>query len=587
MNKTVKRILIAIIAVAAAVAVAVGALFIIRTVNRKPVSVYSVRDFAMTDYWGDTSETYGTVSTDKIQKVFATKTKTITEIFVKEGDEVHEGDILLSYDTTLTDIDLKRAEISVARLESNLEDAQKELKVISALVPHSSKLIIPDQRDIEYISQRTPQIISGRGTAKDPMYILFGNNDELNERMIQSIFEEALKYQPKPTVQEEPTTEEPTTEEPTTEEPTTEEPTTEEPTTKEPEDDEDESSEKSTEEETTEEPTTEKETEKETEPEPEPDPYDGLDVYAAFVTRDHDALNGMITRNFGVRLIRSNGSTRFRFYDPELSDDIMSYDAPAEPYYEESGSDYTSTEIAQMKAQKEQEISRIQNDLKMAQIDLERKKAEVEDDRVYSTIDGVVKAVRDPVDAYLNNEPVLEVSAGGGYYIRVAMSELELDTLKIGQSVSVNSWDTGTVCEGIVTEILDYPTTSANSWSDGNTNVSYYPFVVFVFEDANLMEGSYVSVTYENSTSSPNSLYLEQIFVRSENGKNYVYVEGEDGKLEKRQVQTGRNLWGSYTEVKGGLSVEDHVAFPYGKDVVEGAETIEATAEEFYNQIRY
>ena len=73
------------------------------------------------------------------------------------------------------------------------------------------------------------------------------------------------------------------------------------------------------------------------------------------------------------------------------------------------------------------------------------------------------------------------------------------------------------------------------------------------------------------------------MFIRTENGKSYVLVRGDHDRLEKRWVQTGRNLWGSYTQIRGGLTVDDFVAFPYGRDVTEGAGTTEATRDQLYN----
>ena len=61
-----------------------------------------------------------------------------------------------------------------------------------------------------------------------------------------------------------------------------------------------------------------------------------------------------------------------------------------------------------------------------------------------------------------------------------------------------------------------------------------------------------------------------------------MYVRGEDGRLEKRYIQTGANLWGSYTQVLGGLTADDYVAFPYGKTVKEGAPTQEGTPDNLY-----
>ena len=114
----------------------------------------------------------------------------------------------------------------------------------------------------------------------------------------------------------------------------------------------------------------------------------------------------------------------------------------------------------------------------------------------------------------------------------------------------------------------------------------YYPFKVFVTEDANLQPNDYVDIQYQKDTSaeeSGSSLYLESMFIRTDNGKSYVMARGEDGRLEQRWVQTGRDLWGSYTQIRGGLTIDDYVAFPYGRDVVEGAHTQEATADQLYN----
>jgi hypothetical protein len=60
-------------------------------------------------------------------------------------------------------------------------------------------------------------------------------------------------------------------------------------------------------------------------------------------------------------------------------------------------------------------------------------------------------------------------------------------------------------------------------------------------------------------------------------------VKGADGKLEKRFVTTGKSLWGSYTEILSGLTSEDWLAFPYGKNLTEGAPTVDSEISELYN----
>ena len=59
-------------------------------------------------------------------------------------------------------------------------------------------------------------------------------------------------------------------------------------------------------------------------------------------------------------------------------------------------------------------------------------------------------------------------------------------------------------------------------------------------------------------------------------------VQGEDGRLEKRFVTTGKALWGSYMEILGGLTEEDMVAFPYGKNVKVGAVTQKGDMSDLY-----
>ena len=100
MNKTLKKtLLIAGIAVAVCAAVW-GGLTLARNAQRGDVNVYQVSDFAMTDYWGDTANTSGTVNTDKLQKIYISETQEVSAIYVKEGQNVKKGDKLLAYDSS-------------------------------------------------------------------------------------------------------------------------------------------------------------------------------------------------------------------------------------------------------------------------------------------------------------------------------------------------------------------------------------------------------------------------------------------------------------------------------------------------------
>ena len=182
----------------------------------------------------------------------------------------------------------------------------------------------------------------------------------------------------------------------------------------------------------------------------------------------------------------------------------------------------------------------------------------------------------------MQRQPILKVSGGGGFFVEGSISELEKDKLKIGQEVTVNDWNTGMTYTGSVTSIGDFPTSDGGWNGIGNPNASYYPFTAFVDETADLQAGSYASIQFSAGGSEHGS-YLENPFVRTEQGTSYVYVRGENGRLEKRQVTVGKSLWGSYKEILTGLTEEDYIAFPYGKNVREGAETVESDLSALYD----
>lgn len=63
---------------------------------------------------------------------------------------------------------------------------------------------------------------------------------------------------------------------------------------------------------------------------------------------------------------------------------------------------------------------------------------------------------------------------------------------------------------------------------------------------------------------------IEKAYVREENGQSYVLVAGEDDRLEKRYIATGKTVSGQAVIIKEGLSMSDRIAFPYGKTAKEG-----------------
>ena len=52
---------------------------------------------------------------------------------------------------------------------------------------------------------------------------------------------------------------------------------------------------------------------------------------------------------------------------------------------------------------------------------------------------------------------------------------------------------------------------------------------------------------------------------------SHIYTRMTTESSKKQSVKTGKSLWGSYVEIKSGLTNDDYIAFPYG--VREGEKT--------------
>ena len=583
MNKTMKRALLIVGGVAVAGGVVWGILTLARNAHRGNVDVYAVSDFSMTNYWGDTSQTSGMVSTDQMQKIFLSDTQKVKQVYVKEGQTVRKGDKLLSYDTTLTALDIERAQIDYERQQLQQETAKKELErlllaqnqeelqaAIDELTAQIDELIKKNQEQwYDANSVPIPSItavegkataLQGNGSKEEPLYFNWNTEDSLSEENLIKLLpvdaEEAYvvlvirkdnrsQHQPVAyiTLRLELEGGSPITPEPDSSGTGTQSGTGAD-TGSEPADG------------------------------PDTETGDGGQTTDTPVTSEQK-LNYYYENLPGIE-----------WQDPEVTtDEIRELQKELEELQKLLEESYPKEELIKMIRDKYKEIAQMDTSIKLAKVNLEKVKKEVGSDTVYSELEGTIKAVRDPNSGdFTGSEAVVEVSGGGGYYIDGALSELELGTVSVGGTVQVNAWMAGASCEGEIVEISAYPTDNANSWSDGNSNVSYYPFKVFVSEEANLQEGDWVEMSYQNTAGDDgNTMYLESMFIRSENGKSYVMARGENGKLEKRWVQTGRNLWGSYTQIRGGLTVDDFVAFPYGRDVAEGAGTTEATPDKLYN----
>ena len=609
-----KKIIITVTAVVLVVAIGLGVWFGVSRGRSEPVKVFAFNSVGMTEYWGDSQESYGPVSTDKIQTVFLSSTQTVTEMKVAQGDTVKKGDVLMTFDTTLSDLQLERKRLEVEKLKLDLETAQKKLKDIQNMKPMS--IVSPDDFDnSDEDSDDEGDLEKDYELSYDPAYdgskpskalicwLRVTTGDEevrmtptVDDALLEEARQQAEKFrnenQPDPT---EPSTE-PTTESTTesTTEPATEPPTqpgTEPPT------------QPSTE------PPTQPSTEASTPSTEETSEGEGGEHSSASAVENPDEKPTITVNSYYMVIKATEGNKRmgarvvwqgmyvrkvgsgftFQFFDATGVPDHMATDPddpdntdPTDPDMPDPGSGYTAAQLAQMRAEQEKTIKETKFKIKMAEADYKIMQTEMSDGNIYAEFDGKVVSVLTEEEAKTQNQPVLKVSGGGGFYIQGSVSELEKDKMQIGQEVTVNDWNTGMTYTGKIVSMGDFPTNSDGWNGSGNPNVSYYPFTVFVDETADLQAGMYVNIQY-SSAESENGIYLENPFIRTENGQSYVYVQGAGGKLEKRFVTTGKALWGSYTEIRSGLTVDDLIAFPYGKNLKEGAPTVESDVSDLYS----
>lgn len=241
----------------------------------------------------------------------------------------------------------------------------------------------------------------------------------------------------------------------------------------------------------------------------------------------------------------------------------------------------TKEEIQKQIKEKEKEIRGYQLDLKEADLELKKINKELKNQTITSTLNGVVKTVGDPDKENTDGKPLIQVVSSEGLYIRGTISEMQLDKLQVGQMLNGFSYDTGVSFTAEVKEISPYPMEGDYY---GNGNASMYPFTAYIQNAEGLKNYSYAELTIaDGEDASMNSgLTIEKAFVRTEDGQYYVMKDDGKGRLKKQIVQIARVWYGSTYEIAGGLSMDDKIAFPYGKHVKEGARTEEGSMQDLY-----
>ena len=242
------------------------------------------------------------------------------------------------------------------------------------------------------------------------------------------------------------------------------------------------------------------------------------------------------------------------------------------------GDGYTPEQIKELIEDKEQDIKECDLEIREAKLKLFQQQRVVDGKTVTATMDGTVVSLGsasgngDSDDSYF-----LKIVNETGLFAKGSMNELSLQQIHVGDTISGQT-DSGMSFTAVIKEISQYPDSDGASYmSDSqNSNASYYPFYALIEDTEDIAEGDSATLQLSGGTiNDPDAIYLEDYFIRTEkDGRNYVYMKGENGTLTKQYVTTGKKLsWGGGTEITSGLTKSDRIAFPYGDDVKEGAPT--------------
>lgn len=309
---------------------------------------------------------------------------------------------------------------------------------------------------------------------------------------------------------------------------------------------------------------------------PEPTPEAGTPQETA---EQENTVDGMSTkksrasiRYLTVTSVMGSGSRKVISTDT-VSDTTGSGDA---------GTSYggTAAEIQQQIKDKEKEIRDYQLDIKETNLEIKDIQKKLNNQTIKSTLNGVVKTVGDPEKESNDGKPLIQVVSSEGLYVQGTVSESKMNKLKVGATLSGYSYDNGVSFTAEVREISPYP---SDNGQDG-ANASSYPFTAYIADASGLSNNSWAELTLlDEGDGQGQGIYLEKPFVRTENGQYYVMKDDGTGHLTKQIVQVGGIQYGSSYQITGGLSMDDKITFPYGKDVREAAKTEEGTLDDLYN----
>lgn len=549
-------------------------------------------------YWGDESNTYGSATSDFVQELYPDMQKSIAEIFVKEGQSVKIGDTLLQYDTTKLELTVDSKKLEGEKKNYELQQAQKELLKLQNTTPYveptpepiPSPTPVPVSNATLYSEiTENSEPFKGTGTADDPYVFLCTEDCVLTKSFLSKLLGLAAAT-PTPTPTTAPTAT-PTPSSTATPTATPEPTATAMPT-----------------------PTPDPSTA----PTPTPDPPSSSNPGTPDPASSSASLSRTVlpvTTQNTVRTLQTASNfvlpdgpfvARFEVHEddnenlPFMKGWVMDGNQISAGFFLGSvnqdqidmggmdtdnsgittipeGDNYTAEQLKKMIATKTQEIKDLELAIKRAKIDLAKAELELKNATVIATVNGTVKTLTDLDSVISGGTPFLVVSGGNGFYITGSLNEALIGKVNVGDTVTASSWETGSSYTAEIVKISDFPVNASNGWNGtSNPNSSNYTFTALISDADDIKNGMYLDIVLQakasDSDTPSDTIYLSKAYIRSDNGGKYVLKCGEDKRVHKEYIQTGKTIYNEYLEIKNAaLTTEDYLAFPYGSSAVDGA----------------
>ena len=557
----------------------VGIKFYLNSTNKIDVNSVSTLN---TGYWDNPSTSTGFVSNSDTQSVLYDASKTITQVFVQEGQQVNAGDPLLSYDLTTLQSAVDTSQLDVEKAQNAITLAEHELKKLLNTTP------IPDVVEEPEIQDHTPAPLPGV-PAKDGNgfypYVLSLSQAEKNFTAYKIYYASTTSEAPEKGPHEE-------------------------------------ASLWKEERETKESNNTCWYWIEYTYTDGSTNAYDPKDVVEYYsdkqqIPNKEIFLAGTKQNPYVFKLSEKQGFVygklfldnanlnqylRFDVYtnDGEIDSSwlvrcdkfttkqsmnegdmysVISHTKEEQKYVEveqkpsqDISSGYTEIELAKAIRDKKQELKTLDLDLRKAKLSLSENKALLNDGIVRAKRSGIVRNIKDLSNPIQDGSAFLEVATGQGTYIKGSISELMLNQIKVGDTISAYCWTSGETFDAKIQSIDTVPSSNSNYNGSGNPNVSYYGFEAYAKDASKIQAGEYLELTFNLSGDTTSSIWLSKAYVKQEGNKYYV-LKDVHGKLKKQYVTVGKIVWGDTMEIKDGLSDTDYIAFAYSKNAKEGVKT--------------